>query len=742
MAEADWLRLQKKIFSRYVYQKLREVGIKREIKDVVEEMKDGELLIDLVQALSGKDYGKRSKPGAMRVKQIDAVNNAIKYIKDCGVDLSKVKVQAEDFVDGNQNVILAVIFQIILKYLKFEEDEDHKESIDVREALTLWLKNKTEGYKNIEIKDFGKSFHNGLPFLALIHRMRPKLVDYDSLHPDNKQHNLEVALNLGEKYLGIEKYITADEIPKLNELSMIVYLSDWYNGVSLLQKQDIAARRIGKLVDLTELHDKMRADYTAKATSLREWLHKTIDQLNERKFDDTLKGILTLQEAFYAYKKSEKAERIGSHLDANSLFNNLAVRLHNHKRPAWVPGAGLTPKDLDAKFVELEEAEIQRAQALQKEHARQVRLHKLGGRYTQNVEKLKRWTGDKDAYLNNEEKINSVEEAEDALESLGLYDGEFTHVKGSALKDLTLLHDELVKERYEKSDVVKSSQEGLLQAFSSLEQNAAKKRSKLEATLQAQKDLDDSLYKEFANSVKDFTDWLKGHRDNLASNTDKKLEEQLADVQKSKAENKTAESKLAAISGADEKVKARHLANNPYTNVTKEDAHAQWQQFEILCNKKAELLEEQIAESKRGGLTEAQIKEIEHNFQHFDKDKNGFLSKRELRTCLQSLGEECTPKDLKKILEEYDKKNAGHVTREEFERFMRNTLGDTDTHDEIIKSFKYLSYDRDVITGAELTAVVNDRTFTDHHVSYLGKELPAKDQAHDFITWTRAVFDR
>jgi len=91
---------------------------------------------------------------------------------------------------------------------------------------------------------------------------------------------------------------------------MIVYLSDWYNGVTLLQKQDIAARRVGKLANLTELHDKMRADYVAKATALREWLDKTIDHLNERKFDDTLKGILHLEEAFYTYKKPKKQKKL------------------------------------------------------------------------------------------------------------------------------------------------------------------------------------------------------------------------------------------------------------------------------------------------------------------------------------------------------------------------------------------------------------------------------------------------
>jgi len=242
--------------------------------------------------------------------------------------------------------------------------------------------------------------------------------------------------------------------------------------------------------------------------------------------------------------------------------------------------------------------------------------------------------------------------------------------------------------------------------------------------------------------VKDFTDWLKAHRDTLASSTHKSLQEQLDDVNKTSQESKTAESKLAVINETASKVEARNLANNPYTNVTKEDAAAQWQQFGVLCQKKKDLLIEQLAESKRGGLTEAQLKEIHHNFNHFDSDKNGFLNKRELRTCLQSLGEECTPKDIAKVLAEYDKKNEGHLTLEEFERFMKASLGDTDTHDEIIKSFKYLSYDREVITPPELAAVVNERSFNDHHVEYLTKEVPGKDGGLDFASWTKAVFER
>jgi len=265
---------------------------------------------------------------------------------------------------------------------------------------------------------------------------------------------------------------------------------------------------------------------------------------------------------------------------------------------------------------------------------------------------------------------------------------------------------------------------------------------KLEAALKQQQELDDKLYHTFADAAKHFADWLKGERDALAKGHEKSLEDQFAEVKRLEGESKTAAEKIAVIKAADDHVKARLLANNPYTNTSLDDAQAQWQQFEILLQKKSELLQEQIAEKKRGGLTEAQIKEVNDNFTYFDKDKNGFLSKKEVRVCLQSLGEESTPQDVAKLFAEYDKAGAGHITLSEFHRMMKNNLGDTDTHDEIIKSFKYLSYDREVITAAELRNVVNDRSFVDAQVNYLTKEMPPKGESLDYAAWTKAVFER
>ena len=81
------------------------------------------------------------------------------------------------------------------------------------------------------------------------------------------------------------------------------YCVDWYAGVVLLQKQDISAARIGKLVDITELHDKLKADYIQRATAISQWVDHKIQQHGDRTIDDTMAGIKSRLADFYQYKK-------------------------------------------------------------------------------------------------------------------------------------------------------------------------------------------------------------------------------------------------------------------------------------------------------------------------------------------------------------------------------------------------------------------------------------------------------
>jgi len=140
------------------------------------------------------------------------------------------------------------------------------------------------------------------------------------------------------------------------------------------KKQDISAKRIGKLVILTELHDKMRADYTDGANQLINWVDNKISQLSQNKFDNTLEGVQRLIDEFYQYKNTEKSSKLAALLDTQTLFDNLASRLAHNKRPPWKASSNITPEALDKKFEELERAELEKSKALHAEKARQIEI--------------------------------------------------------------------------------------------------------------------------------------------------------------------------------------------------------------------------------------------------------------------------------------------------------------------------------------------------------------------------------
>jgi len=371
-----------------------------------------------------------------------------------------------------------------------------------------------------------------------------------------------------------------------------------------------------------------------------------------------------------------------------------------------------------------------------------VHLQKLDKRFRAAFQRLLDWVGEKKPYVSAVEKINSVEDAEEALENLGLYDGEAGHMSTANVKDLNNLGDELVKERYEKSGEVKKLMDEVKSSFHGLGEAAKHKREALTKALHDQKDLNDKLCKAFADSMKGWTEWLKSKKAHLAASSSNALDAQLADVEQQLGHTGEATDKLHSLEQHDQKVQARGLATNPHTNITLGDARAQWDQYLLLLQKKKQLLEEQLEESKRQGLTKEQMQEIDDNFNFFDKDRNGRLTRPELKVCLQSLGEESTPKDIAAILSEYDPSKNGYVLKADFTRFMFKILGDSDTEEELVKSFKYLSYDKEFLLKEELSNVVNGKTFKDHHVAYLLREMKPKDAGLDFLTWNHEAFSR
>ena len=79
--------------------------------------------------------------------------------------------------------------------------------ITVADIIIILLLTRRFG---IEVKDFGRSWRDGYAFNAMIHNIRPDLVDMGEL-PRNPNHvNLENAFSTAETHLGIPRLLDAE----------------------------------------------------------------------------------------------------------------------------------------------------------------------------------------------------------------------------------------------------------------------------------------------------------------------------------------------------------------------------------------------------------------------------------------------------------------------------------------------------------------------------------------------------
>jgi cortexillin 1/2 len=67
-------------------------------------------------------------------------------------------ISAEDFVDKNLKLILGFLWTLFRKYRISVIKTNGKSS---EEGLLLWVKNMTEGYKNVNVESYKNSFKDG-----------------------------------------------------------------------------------------------------------------------------------------------------------------------------------------------------------------------------------------------------------------------------------------------------------------------------------------------------------------------------------------------------------------------------------------------------------------------------------------------------------------------------------------------------------------------------------------------------
>jgi calmodulin len=124
-------------------------------------------------------------------------------------------------------------------------------------------------------------------------------------------------------------------------------------------------------------------------------------------------------------------------------------------------------------------------------------------------------------------------------------------------------------------------------------------------------------------------------------------------------------------------------------------------------------------------LTEDKIAEFKEAFEIFDKNKDGYITIKELGEIMKNLGQSPTEAELTDMINEVDTDGNGNIDFKEFIGLMARKMRDTDTEEELIEAFKV--FDRDgngLISATELKHVMISlgEKITDEEVDEMIKE--------------------
>ncbi|XP_047221145.1 spectrin beta chain, non-erythrocytic 1-like isoform X1 [Girardinichthys multiradiatus] len=485
--------VQKKTFTKWVNSHLSRVSCR--ITDLYMDLRDGRMLIKLLEVLSGERLPKPTK-GRMRIHCLENVDKALQFLKEQRVHLENMG--SHDIVDGNHRLTLGLIWTIILRFQIQDisvETEDNKEKRSAKDALLLWCQMKTAGYSNVNIHNFTTSWRDGMAFNALIHKHRPDLIDFDKLKKSNAHYNLQNAFNLAEQHLGLTKLLDPEDISvdHPDEKSVITYVVTYYHYFSKMKALKVEGKRIGKVLDNAIETEKMIEKYESLASDLLEWIEQTIIILNNRKFANSLVGVQQQLQAFNTYRTVEKPPKFTEKGNLEVLLFTIQSKMRANNQKVYMPREGKLISDINKAWERLEKAEHERELALRTELIRQEKLEQLARRFDRKAAMRETWLSENQRLVSQDnfgfdlQAVEAATKKHEAIETdIAAYEERVQAVLAVA--------KELEVERYHDIKRIAARKDNVIRLWEYLLELLKARRQRLEMNLGLQRVFQEMLY--------------------------------------------------------------------------------------------------------------------------------------------------------------------------------------------------------------------------------------------------------
>uniref|UniRef100_A0A7S0JEU1 Calmodulin n=1 Tax=Calcidiscus leptoporus TaxID=127549 RepID=A0A7S0JEU1_9EUKA len=397
-ADAARQKMQIKSFTAWVNLHLKEV--KMQVDDLQTDFDDGIKLLRLVEVISEEELGKYNKNPVSKFQKIENLNIPLKFINSFLHEVGiRNSYSAENIIEGNDTLILGMIWSLILRYNVAQVSEGDKTA---KEGLLLWAKTKVEEVSGgkVQVNNFHNSWQDGVAFNCLIQAYRPDLVDYKKLKPSNKIVNLNQAFDIAEKDIGIPKLLDANDMVTMrpDEKSVMTYVSFFWKAFAANKRKNMAGERITHVVQREQAYAEMQAQYKEQMEELMTWAKAKTTEFNDSTSINSQAELEMLLRGYVDYSRTEKAAKQQMMLDLEALFSSIKSRLSTLDRD-FVPPEELTLAAMETQWEVLTTAESEYEEKLNAllKNLKKVELAiKL---FNSKVIKLEDWLEDKEAWL-------------------------------------------------------------------------------------------------------------------------------------------------------------------------------------------------------------------------------------------------------------------------------------------------------------------------------------------------------
>ncbi|XP_006756776.1 PREDICTED: nesprin-2 [Myotis davidii] len=256
--QAEQEDTQKRTFTCWINSQLAKHTPPSVISDLFTDIQKGHVLLDLLEVLSGQQLPRDKGSNTFQCRL--NIEHALTFLKSRSIKL--INIHVADIIEGNPSIILGLIWIIILHFhieelaqtLSCNSNQPSLDDVSVAEstptssppakkcskaqkrwqmsakkALLLWAQEQCATSESVSVTDFKSSWRNGMAFLAVIHALRPDLIDMKSVEQRSNKDNLTEAFRIAERELKIPQLLKPEDVDVVDpdEKSIMTYVAQF-----------------------------------------------------------------------------------------------------------------------------------------------------------------------------------------------------------------------------------------------------------------------------------------------------------------------------------------------------------------------------------------------------------------------------------------------------------------------------------------------------------------------------------